>query len=45
MKYLCLVYLEEQKLHAVPDRECLACGDGACDATFENRCNCPEDCH
>jgi hypothetical protein len=28
MKYLCLVYLEEQKLHAVPDRECLACGDG-----------------
>ena len=28
MKYLCLVYLEEQKLHAVPDRECYACGDG-----------------
>ena len=28
MKYLCLVYLEEQKLHAVPDSECLACGDG-----------------
>ena len=28
MKYLCLVYLEEAKLHAVPDRECLACGDG-----------------
>jgi hypothetical protein len=28
MKYLCLVYLEQQKLHAVPDRECLACGDG-----------------
>jgi hypothetical protein len=27
MKYLCLVYLEEQKLHAVPDRECAACGD------------------
>ena len=27
MKYLCLVYLEEQKLHAVPDRECRACGD------------------
>jgi hypothetical protein len=23
MKYLCLVYLEEDKLHAVPDRECL----------------------
>jgi hypothetical protein len=28
MKYLCLVYLEEDKLHAVPDRECQACGDG-----------------
>jgi hypothetical protein len=28
MKYVCLVYLEEQKLHAVPDRECMACGDG-----------------
>jgi hypothetical protein len=28
MKYLCLVYLEEQKLHAVPDRECANCGDG-----------------
>ena len=28
MKYLCLVYLEEEKLHAVPDRECQACGDG-----------------
>src|SRR6266853_135876 len=27
MKYLCLVYLEEQKLDAVPDRECKACGD------------------
>lgn len=27
MKYLCLVYLDSQKLHAVPDRECLACGD------------------
>jgi len=26
MKYLCLVYLEEAKLHAVPDRECAACG-------------------
>jgi hypothetical protein len=26
MKYLCLVYMEEQKLHAVPDRECAACG-------------------
>jgi hypothetical protein len=28
MKYLCLVYLEEQKLHAVPDGECVACGEG-----------------
>jgi hypothetical protein len=28
MKYLCLVYLEEQKLHAVPDIECAACGAG-----------------
>lgn len=27
MKYLCLVYLEDAKLHAVPDRECLNCGD------------------
>jgi hypothetical protein len=27
MKYLCLVYIEEQKLHAVPDRECQSCGD------------------
>ncbi len=28
MKYLCLVYLEQEKLHAVPDRECFACGEG-----------------
>jgi hypothetical protein len=28
MKYLCLVYLESGKLRAVPDRECMACGDG-----------------
>jgi len=28
MKYLCLVYLEADNLHAVPDRECQACGDG-----------------
>ena len=28
MKYACLVYLEEQKLHAVPDRECMNCGEG-----------------
>jgi len=27
MKYLCLVYLEKDKLHAVSDRECLACGN------------------
>lgn len=28
MKYLCLVYLEGEKLHAVPDSECMACGTG-----------------
>jgi hypothetical protein len=28
MKYLCLVYLEAEKLHAVADRECAACGEG-----------------
>ena len=28
MKYACLVYLETDKLHAVPDRECAACGAG-----------------
>lgn len=27
MKYLCLVYLEGDKLHAVPDRECFDCGE------------------
>jgi len=27
MKYVCLVYLEGEKLHAVPDRECQDCGD------------------
>ena len=27
MKYLCLVYLEESKLDAVPDSECKACGE------------------
>jgi hypothetical protein len=32
MKYLCLVYMEEQKLHAVPDSECIACGN-----TFRER--------
>jgi hypothetical protein len=28
MKYACLVYLETDKLNAVPDRECANCGDG-----------------
>lgn len=28
MKFLCLVYLERDKLRAVPDRECASCGDG-----------------
>jgi len=28
MKYLCLVYMEKDKLHTVPDSECLACGNG-----------------
>ena len=28
MKYACLVYLEPDKLHAVKDSECAACGDG-----------------
>jgi hypothetical protein len=28
MKYACLVYLEDDKLRAVPDSECIACGDG-----------------
>jgi hypothetical protein len=28
MKYLCLVYMEEPKLRAVPDAECMACGEG-----------------
>ena len=28
MKYVCLVYLEEGKLHAVPDSECFVCGEG-----------------
>jgi hypothetical protein len=27
MKYLCLVYLENEKWHAVPDGECARCGD------------------
>jgi hypothetical protein len=28
MKYLCLVYLEKQNLHAIPDSECATCGAG-----------------
>ena len=28
MKYLCLVYIEQDKLHAVPDGECKMFGDG-----------------
>ena len=28
MKYLCLVYLEPEKLRAVPDSECASCGEG-----------------
>jgi hypothetical protein len=28
MKYVCLVYLEEPKLRAVDDNECMACGQG-----------------
>ena len=28
MKYLCLVYLEQEKLRAVPDSECANCGEG-----------------
>lgn len=32
MKYLCLVYLQDDKLHAVPDRECFDCGEGLRDS-------------
>ena len=32
MKYLCLVYMEADKLRAVPDRECKACGDALRDS-------------
>ena len=28
MKYLCLVYMEERTLDAVPDSDCMAFGDG-----------------
>src|SRR5690242_13395970 len=27
MKYLCLVYLERDKFTAIPDRECMDCGN------------------
>lgn len=27
MKYLCLVYLDEEKLHSVPDTDCMAFGE------------------
>ena len=32
MKYLCLVYLEPDKFHAVADRECASCGEGLRDS-------------
>lgn len=28
MKFVALVYLEDEKLRAVPDSECMACGNG-----------------
>jgi hypothetical protein len=28
MKYLCLVYLEAEKMRVISDSECQACGDG-----------------
>jgi hypothetical protein len=28
MKYVCLVYLAPDKMHAVPDAECMECGNG-----------------
>jgi hypothetical protein len=28
VKYVCLVYLEADKMRAVPDNECMACGEG-----------------
>ena len=28
MKYVCLVYLAPDKLHTVPDSECMTCGEG-----------------
>lgn len=32
MKYLCMVYLDRESLHAVPDSECLAFGTSMKDA-------------
>jgi hypothetical protein len=32
MKFVALVYLEDEKLRAVPDSECMACGVGLRDA-------------
>ena len=32
MKFVALVYLEDEKLRAVPDSECMACGAGLRDA-------------
>jgi hypothetical protein len=34
MKYLCLVYLEAAKMRAVPDTECMACGNELRDSGF-----------
>ncbi|HRZ39847.1 MAG TPA: hypothetical protein P5246_02455 [Candidatus Omnitrophota bacterium] len=34
--------LGEYSVYSLPI--CIPCGDGVC-ANFENRCNCPEDCH
>ena len=34
--------LGENSVYSLPI--CIPCGDGVC-ANFENRCNCPEDCH
>ena len=32
MKFVALVYLENEKMRAVPDSECMACGNGFRDA-------------
>jgi hypothetical protein len=31
MKYLCLVYLEAEKMRVVPDAECMTCGNSLMD--------------